>query len=73
MSKRLPPIGTFAYRDLVINVAVYGWRTGSKIVGCVHYTTYYRWRQLAELGREPYATWVPQFQADVAAAKERLE
>jgi hypothetical protein len=69
----MPEIGTERYTKLVNGVACYGWNLGSALVECVTYHAYYRWRSLAGANIEPYATWVPQFQADLRAAKARYD
>jgi hypothetical protein len=66
---RMPPLDSDQYDDLVRVVATHGWGTAHKLLGVPHYTAYYRWIQLAELGIEPYATWVPRFRADLDAAR----
>lgn len=65
----MPQLDTPEYRTLVARVHMYGWRTGSRLSGCVTYTAYYRWRQLAELGVQPYATWIPRFRTDLERLK----
>jgi hypothetical protein len=69
---KMPTVDTPEYHKLVVLVAAYGWRTGSQLAECATYTAFYRWRSLAACGVEPYATWIPRFQADLRAAKARL-
>lgn len=65
----MPEIGSDRYNNLVLYVAHYGWNLGSAMVHCVRWGAYARWRSLAGAGVEPYATWIPKFQADLRAMK----